>query len=70
VTSAPHGTADLTMLVKAWEEPREVEGLEALLRGSIEVLGSGDRPSYWGSVRELHETIDAALAAGFPGRSG
>jgi len=37
-----------------------------LLRGSLEVLAPGRRPCYWSSVAQLHETIDAVLAAGFP----
>jgi hypothetical protein len=66
VTSPHPGLADLALLVKAWAEPRELEELDALLRGSLEVLGSDDRPRYWSSLSELHETIDAVLAAAFP----
>jgi hypothetical protein len=70
VTSAQHGSADLSLLVRAWREPRELEGLSTLVRGSLEIMRPGERPCYWASVADLHETIDAVLAANFPSIRG
>jgi hypothetical protein len=64
--SPSEASAELSVLVRAWSEARELEGMTELLRGSLEVLGPGHIPRYWASVSELHSSLDDVISARYP----